>query len=87
MIEVTDYMVDYVNGIMDEGEYDKHEIKAFENIESFAAYIYEGDFKELLSDIESAKVYDENLSLLDNLFYEYHGMFQDESYEYVYYIL
>lgn len=85
MLEVTEYMVDYVNNnIMDSAVFTKDEIKVFETFTDLAMYLYDRDLQAFLSDLEDEIVMNSDLSLLDNFFYEYHGVFQDESYEYIY---
>lgn len=85
MLEVTDYMIDYVNNhILDSANVSKNEIKVFKTYTDLAMYLYNGDLEQFLTDIENEQVIDKNISLLENFFYEKTNIFHDESYEYIY---
>lgn len=88
MLEVTDKMLEVLNvEIMDSATYTKDEIKVFDSYVDLAQHIFEDDFKGFLKELEVSEVYDEERSLLENYFYEYHGVIEDESYGWIYYLL
>lgn len=87
MLKITDYMIDYVNNnILDNASITKDEFKVFDNYIDLALYIHEGDFKYFLNELDAEFVNDEDRSLLENYFYNVNNIFQDESFEYIYYL-
>lgn len=83
-IKVTDKMVDVLNNLMDSAEYAKDEIKVFETYKDLAAYLYENNLAGFLADLEEAEVMDDNLTILENFFYEYPNIIEDGSYGWIF---
>ena len=87
MLEVTDKMLEVLNEeIMDSAVYTKDEVMVFDSYVDLAMHIYNGDMKWFLQELEDCEVYDEDLSLLENYFYEYHGVIEDGSFGWIYYL-